>query len=724
MKNVLLATSAFASLVAIGAPALAQDQSEIQSVRDDSEATLRQSVITVTSRKREEDAQDVPISLSVVGADDAQARGAVRVRDLEAATPNVLFTGTENNSLTRVSVRGLESQARQNVGTEAGLGVYVDGVIQGRLTSFNQEIPDLERVEFLRGPQGTLYGRNSIMGAINVITRQPDLKAPQFEINARLAEQGEMIGSVYGSVPLGDSSAASLSLFSNQRDGYIRNLATGNDIGDDDTQGGRFKLVTQPGGSWVITLAADALRDNSVSAASRRTVGPFSSPEPYTTNVDVEPLSRRDVGGLSATVEVDVLGGHRLTSISAYRWADNDRLSDGDATPVVSQIVSQQSDQEQFSQEVRLASPTDGRLDYVLGAYFYNQNISGRTDGTIVGLGTASIFGDIESTSLAAYGNLDFHITDQLTLNTGVRFTREDKDLSYRQDGITPFVPSLAPEKDSLSDDDISPTIGLRFKPNEDMMFYVTAARGFRSGGWNVEPQTSAVITSFKQLRFESESLQSIEVGAKTEWFDDILQVNAAIFDIKYDDLQVATRVPLPPPFAPGLFASVVTNAASAESRGAELEFRATPTDNLSFGGVFGWVDTKYSDYVQPGVPPLVFTGKKLNGAPDFTAGAFAEYTIPLGNVGSLAARGDYRHVSTYFTERSNDPRMEIPATDIFNARLTYLTGDGRIRAALFANNVTDEEVIVGRITNVSGTIQSLDYARPRVVGIELGYRY
>jgi iron complex outermembrane recepter protein len=483
MKNVLLATSAFASLVAIGAPALAQDQSEIQIVRDDSEATLRQSVITVTSRKREEDAQDVPISLSVVGADDAQARGAVRVRDLEAATPNVLFTGTENNSLTKVSVRGLESQARQNVGTEAGLGVYVDGVIQGRLTSFNQEIPDLERVEFLRGPQGTLYGRNSIMGAINVITRQPDLKAPQFEINARLAEQGEMIGSVYGSVPLGDSSAASLSLFSNQRDGYIRNIATGNDIGDDDTQGGRFKLVTQPGGSWVITLAADALRDNSVGADSRRIVGPFSSPEPYTTNVDVEPLSRRDVGGLSATVEVDVLGGHRLTSISAYRWANNDRLSDGDGTPNVFQIVSQESDQEQFSQEIRLASPTDGRLDYVLGAYFYNQNVFGRTAGTIVGLGTASIFGDIESTSLAAYGNLDFHITDQLTLNTGVRFTYEDKELSYRQVGITPFVPSLASENDSLSDNDISPTIGLRFKPNDDVLCYC----GPRFSQWRLE---------------------------------------------------------------------------------------------------------------------------------------------------------------------------------------------------------------------------------------------
>jgi iron complex outermembrane receptor protein len=232
-----------------------------------------------------------------------------------------------------------------------------------------------------------------------VITRKPDLDEARFELNGRIAELGERTGSFYGSTPLGESAAASLSLFSIQRDGYVHNVATGNDVGTDDTQGGRLKYLLEPGGSWRITLAADALRDDSVGTSSRRTVGPFSTPDPYTTNTDVESLSRRDVGGFSATVEVDVLGGHRLTSISAYRWANNDRLSDGDGTPVVDTINSQVSDQEQFSQEVRLASPTGGRWDYVLGAYFYNQTIYGKTAGTVTGLGSASIFGDIETTS-------------------------------------------------------------------------------------------------------------------------------------------------------------------------------------------------------------------------------------------------------------------------------------------------------------------------------------
>jgi iron complex outermembrane receptor protein len=718
MKSRLLSSGALcahAFLLAALTPGVAQAQ---EAGAEASEA------IIVTARKREERAQDVPASLTVVGADDARDRGANRVRDLEAATPNVLFTGSENNSLTRVSVRGLESQARQNVGTEAGLGVYVDGVVQGRLTSFNQEIPDLERVEFLRGPQGTLYGRNSIIGAINVITRQPDLDEAHFEFNGRLAEFDERVASIYASTPFGASSAGSLSLFSIQRDGYVRNVATGNMIGDDDTQGGRLRFMVEPGGTWRITLAADALQDDSVAASSRRTVGPGATPDAYTTNLDVEPVSRRDVGGMSATVEVDVLGGHRLTSISAYRWANNDRSQDSDGTPTVSQITTQESDQEQFSQEIRLASPSGGRWDYVLGLFLFDQSIFGRSKGTVIGLGTASIFGEIDTTSVAAYGNVDFHLTDQITLNAGLRVTQEDKDLSYTQIGIAPFVPSIAPGTDSISETDTSPTLGIRYEPNDDLMFYLTAARGYRSGGWNVEPQTSAVITSWPQLRFESESLTSIEVGAKTNWFDDRLQINLAMFDIDYDDLQVATRVPLPPPFAPGLFASVVTNAASASAQGAEIEFLARPTDAFTFGGNVGYVETEYEDYVQPGVPPLVFTGRELNGAPDLTAGAFAQYVFPLGSLGDLTGRVDYRHVSTYYTERTNDPRMEIPTLDTFNARLTYTNAEGNIRAALFANNVTDEEIIVGRVTNAAGTIQAVDYGRPRVVGFELGLRY
>lgn len=718
MKSRLLSSGALcahAFLLAALTPGVAQAQ---EAGAEASEA------IIVTARKREERAQDVPASLTVVGADDARDRGANRVRDLEAATPNVLFTGSENNSLTRVSVRGLESQARQNVGTEAGLGVYVDGVVQGRLTSFNQEIPDLERVEFLRGPQGTLYGRNSIIGAINVITRQPDLDEAHFEFNGRLAEFDERVASIYASTPFGASSAGSLSLFSIQRDGYVRNVATGNMIGDDDTQGGRLRFMVEPGGTWRITLAADALQDDSVAASSRRTVGPGATPDAYTTNLDVEPVSRRDVGGMSATVEVDVLGGHRLTSISAYRWANNDRSQDSDGTPTVSQKTTQESDQEQFSQEIRLASPSGGRWDYVLGLFLFDQSIFGRSKGTVIGLGTASIFGEIDTTSVAAYGNVDFHLTDQITLNAGLRVTQEDKDLSYTQIGIAPFVPSIAPGTDSISETDTSPTLGIRYEPNDDLMFYLTAARGYRSGGWNVEPQTSAVITSWPQLRFESESLTSIEVGAKTNWFDDRLQINLAMFDIDYDDLQVATRVPLPPPFAPGLFASVVTNAASASAQGAEIEFLARPTDAFTFGGNVGYVETEYEDYVQPGVPPLVFTGRELNGAPDLTAGAFAQYVFPLGSLGDLTGRVDYRHVSTYYTERTNDPRMEIPTLDTFNARLTYTNAEGNIRAALFANNVTDEEIIVGRVTNAAGTIQAVDYGRPRVVGFELGLRY
>lgn len=700
------------------APAIAQEQTS------SAQASPVLEEIIVTARKREESMQSVPVSISVIGAQEALDRGARRVRDLELATPNVVFTGNENNSLTSISVRGLQSQARQNVGTESGLGVYVDGVVQGRLTSFNQELPDIERVEFLRGPQGTLYGRNSTMGAINLITRQPDLDSPQLAVNVRVAELNEKTGSVYGSLPLSDKVAASLTLFSIQRDGFIRNVATGRKIGDDDTQGGRVKLLFQTTDWMKITVAGDALEDNSVGANPRSLTGSAATTEPYTTNVDEEPKSSRRVGGVSTTIEADVAGEHQFTSITAYRWANNDRSSDTDGTPVRSQTTFQVSDQDQFSQEVRLNSPGAGRLDYVVGAYFYWQGIYGSTLGDLASLGKADIFGTIDTRSYAAFANVDYKIFEKLTLNAGIRYTHEKKNLDYQQTDTTGFFPQLAREQDTQSDDDVSPMASLRYQHNDDLMAYVTVAQGYRSGGWNVEPQTSFRISSFKQLRFRSEKLLNYEVGFKSSWFGSRLMLNAAAFYIDYKDMQVSTRTELPAPFAPGTFVTVVSNAAASRSKGAEVEFRAIPVNGLTVGGNFGYTDAKYTDYDLPGTT-TTYNGKKLDRAPDYTVSGFGEYVLQLNaDRGSLAARVDYHHVGAYYTERTNDPRNETPSSDLFNARLTYLTSNGRVRIAAFAENVFDKEVITGQTSNVSGTSRTVSYGRPRVAGVEVGFKY
>lgn len=681
--------------------------------------------VVVTARKRSEQLQDIPGSVSVVGGEEAKNRNAQRVRDLQNVSPNVIFTGSENNSLARITVRGIESQPRQNVGSEAGLGVYVDGVVQGRLTTFNQEAIGIERVEFLRGPQGTLYGKNTISGAINVITRQPDLERSEWDLRARYTDLEELSFFGYASTPFGNEgkAAAAVTGFRIQRDGYIRNLFNGNYLGDDDAHGGRLKLRFAPSDNWDLTISLDAAHDDSVGADSQRIVGPGALAGTNVTNVNTEPLSRRDYGGASATWNAK-LGDHTLTSITAYRWANNDRSSDTDGGPANSQFTTQVSDQTQFSQELRIASPVGASFDYIVGAYFYSQSIFGNTSGSIVGLGEASIQGDIDTEQFAVFANANWHITDALTLFGGARFTSESKDLAYRQVGSLTgvFVPALPLESDSLTDDDLSPTIGVQYDLSDDAMIYVSASRGFRSGGWNVEPITSFLINSFKLVRFDSESVWSYEAGLKTSWWDDRVILNAAAFYIDYKDIQVATRVELPPPFAPGVFASLIDNAAEATSTGAEVELRAQLSENISLGGMLGVVDTEYDRYFEP-VTLLNFAGKELNGAPDMTLGLFGEVFVPMGDLGSMLLRADYRHVGSFFTERTNDPRQEIPEVDIVNGRLRYLSPGEQFEVALFANNLFDEDIIVARTSNVSGSVQTVTRDRPRVVGIEIGFK-
>ena len=680
--------------------------------------------VVVTARKRSERLQDIPASVSVVGGEEAKNRNAQRVRDLQNASPNVLFTGAENNSLPRVTVRGIESQPRQNVGSEAGLGVYVDGVVQGRLTTFNQETLGIERVEFLRGPQGTLYGKNTISGAINVVTKNPSLTESELEVRARIAELDEKSFFGYASTPVSDKAAIGVTGFKLQRDGYVTNLFNGRLLGDDDSYGGRLKIYAEPSDKWNLTLSIDAAKDDSVSVDSQRTVGSGALAGKNVTNIDVEPLSLRDYGGVSGTINAD-WGAHTITSITAWRWANNERSLDTDGSPVNSQITTQISDQTQFSQELRVASPTGGAFDYIVGAYFYSQSIFGRTAGTIVGLGDASVFGDIDTEQFALFANANLYITDDVTLFGGLRYTHETKDLAYQQGGSLAgvFVPALPLEADTLSDDDLSPTIGLQYDVSDDVMVYVSASRGFRSGGWNVEPITSFLINSFKLVKFDSESVWSYEAGVKSSLWNDTVILNASAFHINYKDIQVATRVELPPPFAPGTFASLIDNAAEATSTGIEVELRARPTDNLSVGGLLGVVDTKYENYLEP-VTLLNFAGKELNGAPELTLGLFGELFIPMGDAGSLTARADYRHVGSYYIERTNDPRQETPASDIVNGRIRYLTSDERFEVALFGNNLTDEDIIATRTSNVSGTVQSVLRDKPRVIGLEIGYKY
>lgn len=687
--------------------------------------------VVVTARKRVERAIDVPVSITVIGGEEIKDRGAIRLS--EVAVPNVSFLGAENNALPNFSVRGVQGQNRANIGFDSGIGVYVDGVFMGRTAAFNQETFDLERVEFLRGPQGTLFGKNSVAGAISVVTREPSAR---FTANASLdlGSDSQRRLSAYVSSPLGSEALrASVSAYSGQRDGFVTNLLDGSKFGDEDARSLRVKLLAKPSKALDITLSLDDLRDRSVAASSRIVSGYgfVADAGDFTTNVDLPTRATRNVKGVSATINYDLGNGLTLTSISAKRKLDTDRTNDTDVGPLNIVATAVTSTQDQFSQELRVATNRDAAVTYVAGLYYYKQEVSGTSRSTFgpaapvlasIRNTTGNTFGDIDTTSSAAFVNVDWNLSPALTLTGGLRYTSEKKDLAYQQVVTFPaFLASSLPfERDSLSSNDLSPLVSARWKFARNSMAYATYSRGFRSGGWNVDNVTAGGPTSFRQTRFDDEQITNFELGVKASAMNGRLSVAAAAFRMDYDNMQLTQQVQVLG--GGGATVGIVTNGGQSRSQGAELELALRATPALRLSGTVGYTDARYTNYVDTARGVTVsFNGNRLNFSPRLTSTASAVYTMSVP-VGALAFRADYSFVDGYFTGRDNLPAQLIPQREIWNARVT-LSAD-RWEIAAYVNNLTDTRYIVsqgggGFAAPVgAGTNRVVEYGRPRTWGL------
>ena len=689
--------------------------------------------VTISARKRTERAIDVPLSISVVSGDELQERGAVRLSD--AAIPNVVFLGPENNALPSFSVRGVQSQNRSNIGFDSGIGVYVDGVFMGRGAAFNLETYDIERVEFLRGPQGTLFGKNSIAGAISVVTREPSKK---FEgtASADIGTDNLRRLSGYLSTPLGsDTVRASVAVYSGKRDGYMTNVATGTKGGDENVTSARAKLVIKPSSNLDLTLAADYLKDKSV-AASPYIVsgyGAIAGSDYMTSNTDLPTLANRTVQGLGGTINYDLGTGLTLTSITSVRKLDTTRTSDTDVGP--SNIIASASTslQDQWSQELRIATNRKAAVEYVAGLYLYEQKASATSASTFgpvapvwtpIRSTTGNTFGNINSKTTAVFGNADWNFSEVLTLTGGLRYTNEKKDLAYQQLVTFPsFLASSIPlENDSLSTSNMTPLLSARLRVDRNAMVYATYSKGFRSGGWNVDNLTAGGPTSFKQTRFTDESMANFEVGAKGSFLGGKINLGATAFLMNYDDIQVTQQVQVLG--GGGAVVGIVSNGGKARSQGVELEATLRPTSMLRLAGGVGYVDAYYTDYADTskGVP-LSFNGNRLNNAPRLNSNLSASYTLPL-SFGNMTFRLDAKHTDGFFTGRENTAAQWLPGIDLFNARVSLASESGRWDVALYSNNLFDRRYVLAQGPGGfaapigAGTNQTVDYGRPRSYGI------
>jgi iron complex outermembrane receptor protein len=757
-KNFISTALATSTLVASGAVTpVAAAQSTVADASD----SVSLEEIVVTARRREEFLQRTPVAVTAFGAQALEERSIGDIWDIAGYTPNVEFTpgSITGNSGGHIFIRGI-GQSDFLITTDPGVGVYVDGVYLGRTQGGLLDLLDFERIEVLRGPQGTLFGKNTIGGAVNIVSARP---RGEFGGVAEVTTGrfNRIDGRFTIEFPIAeDKLSGRIAVLSKNRDGYGKSVdfTTGetlNELGDDNTLAARGALLWTPDENIDVLLAIDGTR--------AREEGPVQSMVEFITPDPADPASlinlynfvavpvlgvppfdgryipdnpfinfengraasRNDLDnwGVSATVDWD-LGGQKLRSVTAYRNLEN-RTGAGDATPA--EIILQRDNlkQDQFSQEIQLSGLSfNSRLNWITGAIYYTENAENHTIvaqipalnpvfamlGIPVELGRDDIHKN-KTESMAFYAQGTYALTERLSFTLGGRYTYEKKKYTpnFRTLSLVTIIPRQTLDK---SWNVFTPKFGMEFQANDDILTYVSVARGFRSGGFNGRAGNVVSLAGF-----DPEFVWTYELGLKSRWFADRLQINAAAFYNDYTDIQLLLVNATPTGF------NVTTeNAASAKVTGFELEMLARPIAGLDLSASVGYMDSKIK-----GPPPGsgVAGGARLMETPEWSLSLGAQYRMPAGDLGALTLRVDYNYRSRTFHDVKNTPSIAQKGFGLLNMRLTFETTDSGWQLALFGTNLTDERYKTTGIEALGfANFAVAQWGRPREWGLSLKYSF
>ncbi len=749
--------------------------------------------IIVSARRRDESAQDVPIALSVVGASQLEQTGNYTLTQIQQIVPSLqVFSFNPRN--TNINIRGLGSNvALTNDGLENGVGFYVDNVYYGRVGQTQFDLVDLQQIEVLRGPQGTLFGKNTTSGAINITSRKPSFD-PEFSGEASVGDYGyyQLRASASGGL-IDDLLAVRLSGSATERRGFLYNTTQNERAQDYSNWSLRGQLLLTPSADLEVRIIGDFSRQkqNHVLNVFANYFGTFANgaaiPNSFAERATrfpayvfptIAPFARRgeadghyqsnmDGYGVSGQVDWDV-GAARLTSITAYRWWDWNPANDGDSTSLPIVVKAQQANrQRQFSQEIRLASDTDGPVSYVVGAYYFWQIIRGEgatAFGSAAGLWNrpaasplplavweaalngfeANSTSDPRTRSYALFGQADWKINDRLTLTGGLRFTHEKKDGSFNQFHVAGVDLSTLPAgiatnaallrtqfnpvtsySTAFTDNSLSGLATLSWQFSGDALAYATYSRGNKSGGLNLTNLPAGV-----QSDVAPEKVDSYELGIKSQWFDRKVTLNVAGYWTEISDYQTAITEQIASSVNVRQY---IANIPGVRSRGVEGDLSVAPSDRASFYASVAYADTTYSNYPNaPQAPELQIpgtvavqdlTGEQLPGVPKFTYTLGGDLSAPLGNLGgrdlSAYVHADFSHRSSFNTSSSNSRYGNVPAYGITNARIGFKTDDGLFDLSIWARNLFDKNYFQTLSPAVTGIVTAL-IGEPRTIGATL----
>ena len=694
---------AFLFLPAASLEVHAQPQQEAES------AVLEE--VIVTARKREESLQDTPISITAFSASSLEEANMVDLRDIGKYTPGMSFTsyGMGSNEAGAIFLRGI-GQSDHMVTTDPGVGLYIDGVYVGRNQGAALDLLDLERVEVLRGPQGTLFGKNTIGGAVNVISRKPTGTAGG-HVSLTAGQDGRLNGSISAEMPLGNQAAVLVSLLSKQRDGVGEQIFTGAETGDEDSISGRAQLYWH-GETAEFSLAVDASRARQAAmphsfyeqagwlgvAPCYQRSGDGFAPCPIGTEVDpfdsysLDDLdTAQDLFGVSATLAWDLAEDLALKSITAYRDMDYLGSLEFDGAPQRIVYYGETGGSDQFSQELQLSGSRGDRLQWIAGLYYFTED--GENDQKNDEFGSlGQRLTRVKTESYAVFGQATMELTDRLSLTGGLRYTEESKDYdlvlraldaSGAQAYDAAGQPLYAVPPTALDEtwDAVSGTINLSYTIAEGVMAYGTYSRGFRSGGYAARPSALSSVGAY-----DPEYVDMFEIGLKALTLEERLRFNAAIYRNDYKDYQAqVNRVG-------NSFDTRVLNAAEAEINGVELEVTALFSPTFRVDATFAYTDAEITEVdLDPSLEANFSAGHRLPYVSKYTFSVSPQADFRLRSGTSVLARLDYSYRGDFFGQIANSPFEREKGYGLLNARVEYRSADRDWSVAAYGINLADK---------------------------------
>jgi iron complex outermembrane receptor protein len=723
-------------------PAQPADVAPAPSADEQAAANTESGEIVVTARRRNEALLDVPIAVTAYSGEQLEREGAIDITDVGDTTPNVtLEVSRGTNSTLTAFIRGI-GQQDPVAGFEQGVGIYLDDVYLNRPQGTVLDIYDVERIEILRGPQGTLYGRNTIGGAVKYVTRRLS-NDPEVRVRGTVGTYGQLDGVATLSYPIADMLRVGASVARLTRDGFGKNFTTGDDNYDKDVLAGRVSAEIGNDDSAMLRISADYTKDKSNARGGHRLIPGLLSGTPILAGVfnslggQTDPKQKVTNKGVAAHGTFEVADGFTLKSITALRKDKSLTPIDFDALPAVDLDVPGIYKNKQFSQEVQLEVDR-GPLAGVVGAYYLKADAQTIFDVrlfTTFGGFTAFTDADVHTKTWAIFGDFTYDITDQFSVSAGARYTSDRRHAtvlrqSYLGGGSTIFgglgIPFGGPTSNfegKRKDTAFTPRLSVSYKPNDDHQIYLSWSKGFKGGGFDprgqstqapdldVPPDGVQADEIYDYMAFEPEKVTSYELGWKGKMFDNRVYAALALFHANYKDMQIPASVPC---VVSGInsFCGLTSNAGKARIQGVEFEGNARLFGNpggprLNFAWSLGYLNADFKEFltllnVDEDLNPFPGNAireidmadfRKIQNTPAWTASGSLSYTTPLAE-GRLDINStlSYRSKSQQFEIAS--PGLDQNGFSLLDASIVYELPHGHWTVGLHGKNLTNKKYI------------------------------